>query len=334
MPFTKLHLWKSFLVLLIILITLITVWTLFYFMDLSRPDFTLGVNFSKSYSEYLGLDWQQTYLAILDELKVKNVRLTAPWNEVEPQKDAFDFAAVDWQVAQAVKRGVDITLVVGRRTPHWPECHDPRWISGLPDKIVQDRQLKMVKTVIERYQGEKNIKIWQVENEPFLNAFGVCPTSDPDLLKREVALVKTLDTRPVIVTDSGEIGTWIAPARAADLFGTTLYRVTYNPLLGYFYYHIPPVFYSLKAWLVGRPGAEVYISELQAEAWTPSGVLNTAIEEQLKSMDAERLINHVRYAQRTGFRGAILWGAEWWYWLKVENDEPSLWAAAGAIFRE
>jgi len=128
MPITKAHLLKSFIILLIIFITLIAGWVLLYFADLSRPDFQLGVNFSKSYSEYLGLDWQKTYLAILDELKVKNIRLAAPWNEIEPSIGAWSFAALDWQVAEATKRGVDMTLVVGRRSPHWPECHDPVWI--------------------------------------------------------------------------------------------------------------------------------------------------------------------------------------------------------------
>lgn len=334
MPITKAHLFRSFIILLIIFITLIAGWVLLYFADLSRPDFQLGVNFSKSYTEYLGLDWQRTYLAILDELKVKNIRLAAPWNEIEPAIGAWNFAALDWQVAEAAKRGAAITLVLGRRTPHWPECHDPAWIAGLSDESAAERQMTMVQKVIEHYKQNKQIEIWQVENEPFLNVFGVCPPSNPDLLRREVALVKTIDARPVIITDSGELGLWLEPAHIGDLFGTTLYRVTYNPLLGYFYYHVPPIFYALKAWLVGRPGDEVYISELQAEAWTHGGVLSTSVAEQLKSMDAPRLINHVRYARRTGFHGAYLWGAEWWYWLKEKQGNGSLWRAAGTIFHE
>ena len=326
----------SILVLLIIFaISFSSFVVLLYLRDFSlgaQPK--TGVTFSKSYAEYLGLDWRKTYLAILDELKVKNIRLAAPWNEIEPQIGAWNFGALDWQVAEATKREVAMTLVVGRRSPHWPECHDPAWIGGLAESAVTERQITMMQTVIQRYKQKKNIKIWQVENEPFLNVFGVCPPRNPDLLRREVALVKTLDARPVIITDSGELGLWIEPANIGDLFGTTLYRVTYNPLLGYFYYHVPPIFYTLKAWLVGRPRAEMFISELQAEAWTPTGILQTPVEEQLKSMDALRLVNHVQYAKRTGFRGAYLWGAEWWYWLKEKQNNGSLWRAAGTIFTE
>ena len=51
----------------------------------------IGVTFSKAYAESLGLDWQKTYLAIIDDLKVENIRLIAQWNEVEPEFNQFNF---------------------------------------------------------------------------------------------------------------------------------------------------------------------------------------------------------------------------------------------------
>src|SRR3989338_5721806 len=48
-----------------------------------------GVTFSKPYAQGLGLDWKETYLAILDELNVKNLRIPAYWNELEGPKDVF-----------------------------------------------------------------------------------------------------------------------------------------------------------------------------------------------------------------------------------------------------
>jgi hypothetical protein len=268
----------------------------------------------------------------LDELKVKNVRLAAPWNEIEPQKDVWDFSALDWQIKSAADRRVDVVLTIGRRTPHWPECHDPEWIKKLPTSYVVDRQLRMMKKIVERYKNYSNIKIWQVENEPLLNVFGVCPAADFDLLRKEAALVKTLDSRPVLITDSGELSFWTAAANAGDLFGTTLYRVTYNRWFGYFFYHLPPAFYRIKAWLVGLSPDNVYVSELQAEPWSTGGLLNMPLNEQKISMDAERLVNHVNFARQTGFSGAYLWGAEWWLWLKEQGDD-SVWQTAKALFK-
>lgn len=322
------------IILFVLLVFFISLWVILYFQDFECPGFKLGVNFSKSYTEYLGLDWKKAYIDILDDLKIKNVRLSAPWNEIEPSSNQWNFSDLDWQVAEASKRDIDIVMVLGRRTPHWPECHDPQWIKDLPQPILVDDQLAMMKEIINRYKNNEHIKIWQVENEPLLNLFGVCPPSDLDFLRKEIAFVKTLDSRPVLITDSGELSLWLVAAKLGDLFGTTLYRVTYNPWFGYAYYHLPPAFYRLKSWLVSRSVDEVFVAELQAEPWAPGGILNLPLKEQALSMDAERLRNHVEYVKRTGFAGAYLWGAEWWLWMKDKKNDPSLWEMAKNIFND
>lgn len=328
------HLLRLGVVLVVLFVFIIAAWVFFYFHSFAKDTFKVGVNFSKSYSEYLNLNWQKTYIAILDDLKVKNIRLAAPWNEIEPVEDHWVFTDLDWQINEAVKRNVDIVLVVGRRTPHWPECHDPAWVLGLPAEIIIDRQLQMMQKVVEHYRNIKQIKIWQVENEPMLDVFGVCPPSDINLLRKEVTLVKNLDARPVLITDSGELSMWAAAANTGDLFGTTMYRVTHNPIFGYLYYHLPPMFYNLKARLAGKSPQDVWVSELQAEPWAPGGLLDVSLEEQKISMDGPRLMNHVNYAKRTGFAGAYLWGAEWWYWLQTEKGVNELWVTAQKIFNE
>ena len=50
-------------------------------------------------------------------------------------------------------------------------------------------------------------------------------------------------------------------------------------------------------------------------------------------MDGKRLVGHVNYAKRTGFAGAYLWGAEWWYWLKQEQGVDELWDEAIKLFK-
>jgi len=332
---TKTKLLKTLVVFGSIFFVIIAFGTWLYFKSFEAKNFQFGVHFSKSYAEYLGLDWKKTYLSILDELKVKKVRLAVPWNEIEDEKDHFYFDNIDWQISEAAKRNVEIILVIGRRTPHWPECHDPKWVKEFSAEYVVDKQLKMVENVVNRYKNNQAIKIWQVENEPLLNVFGECPKSDVNLLRKEVSLVKTLDSsRPILVTDSGELSTWKDAAKIGDMFGSTMYRVTYNKWFGYAFYHMPPIFYTSRMWLNGKTGGETLIAELQAEPWSPKGLLNSSLEEQFKSMDANRLRIHAQYARETGMGSAYFWGAEWWYWLKEKKGDSSLWLEAQKLFKE
>lgn len=70
-----------------------------------------GATFSEPYTKYLGLDWQKTYLAVLDDLKVKNLRLIAPWDEIEPAPGKYDFTDLDWQIKEAEKRSENCSSV-------------------------------------------------------------------------------------------------------------------------------------------------------------------------------------------------------------------------------
>src|SRR3989338_9810695 len=92
-----------------------------------KQNIKYGVTFSQKFSEELELDWKANYLAILDDLKVKDLRLIAYWDRIEPEEGRFGFEDLDWQVAEAEKRGAKIILVVGRKVPRWPECHEREW---------------------------------------------------------------------------------------------------------------------------------------------------------------------------------------------------------------
>jgi hypothetical protein len=179
-----------------------------------------------------------------------------------------------------------------------------------------------LKTVTEHYKNHPALEIWQVENEPFL-AFGkVCRNLNSQKLQAEINVVKDLDNEhPVIITDSGELSWWNKTALAGDLFGTTAYRLVWNKYIGYFTYDwLPAAFYRYRATTYGLSLNNAYISELQAEPWMPDHAITEAnVEEQLKSMNLERLKKHLVFAKQTGFARAYLWGAEWWYWLKIHG---------------
>lgn len=295
---------------------------------------TYGVTFSKSFAEYLNLDWKEAYLAILDDLEVKNVRLPVYWTEVEPQKDNLFFDNVDWQIQEAKKRNVKIIFVLGQKQPRWPECHIPDWARSMEDSKRQRELLEIITQTVEKYKNEETISAWQVENEPFL-PYGNCPTLDKDFLDREIETVRTLDpSRPIIITDSGELSTWHSAASRADILGTTLYRIIWDERVGYVHYPISSLFYRFKAAFIHSVTDvnKIIIVELQAEPWGPDLIINTPLEEQYKSMNAEQFRKNVEYVNEVEFSEAYLWGCEWWYWLKTKRNDDSLWNEAKKVF--
>jgi hypothetical protein len=191
----------------------------------------------------------------------------------------------------------------------------------------------MLDAVVSRYAEHPALAAWQLENEPFVDWFGRCPPLNQPLLQTERDLVRRLSSKPIVVTDSGELSSWQQAAHFGDVFGTTVYRATWNPYLGYWFYPLPAGFYRAKARWRGLAPGDVIITELQAEPWPPGTLLvDTPLLEQHRTMDAARLRANVRLARQTGFSAAYLWGVEWWYWLKETQGRGELWEEARQLF--
>jgi len=322
---------------MIILLAIIVAVFCYFFVGKAKPveKIDFGVTFSQVYAEELGLDWEETFLAILNDLKVEKLRLVAYWPEIEPTQGNFDFKDLDWQIDEAQKRGAEIILAVGRRLPRWPECHEPQWVQTSIRQPADKNQklLEYIEKTVNHYKANPSIIAWQIENEPFLGTFGQCPKLDKKFLDKEIALARSLDLRPIIITESGEFSTWIGAARRADIIGTTLYRKVHGKL-GYIRYPIPAIFYSRKAALIKKffNINKIIIVELAVEPWGAEQTWELSLEEQLKLMNVEEFERSIDYARRTGFSEAYLWGAEWWYWLKTKYSNDSMWQAAKELF--
>lgn len=324
-------------IVLALLVLIGLIWLLFNWPVQSKnEDMKFGVSFAHHHAESLELDWKETYTAILDDLKVERMRIAAYWDRIEKEDGEYDWSDVDWQVEEAQKRGVDLVLAMGVKTPRWPECHIPEFY--MTDKAERENALlKYEEVLVNRYKNYDNIVYWQVENEPFLKFFGECPENavDPELVDKEIALVKGLDPeREIIVTDSGELSLWLKAAERADVFGSTLYRIIYKPPFGYVTYPLGPNFFRVKA-LFARmiTGQKNFIiSELQAEPWPKAWILHVSVEEQYKTMNPEKFEEIIEYTKKTNFSEAYLWGVEWWYWLKERQDKPEMWEAAKNLF--
>ncbi len=293
-----------------------------------------GVAFSKAFATEMELDWRKLYAAILGELEVERLRLPVYWQDVEPEPGKYDFSDYDWMIEEAQKEDVELILVVGRKLPRWPECHIPFWADELPEPEKQEKILNIISLTVERYKDIDNLYLWQVDNEPFL-PFGECTTTHKDFLDQEVSRVRELDPdHEIMVTDSGELSIWVRAAKRADVFGTTMYRIVHKDPIGYFKYPLPPKFFWVKANIVHLffPEKPIIVSELQTEPWGPKLIYDLTLSEQEKSMSLDQFRDNIEYAREAGFPEVYLWGAEWWYWLKVKHEKPEFWEEAKILF--
>jgi hypothetical protein len=325
----------------VILVSLLLLFILLGFraftLDFRQPEVNWGVSFDLYYAAWLnGGDGRQVYSEILDDLKINNIRLSARWDKIEKVQGVYDWSDLDWQLAVAKDHGVKVLLAVGRKLPRWPECFEPTWYSNLSTVEREAALLQFVEQVIERYQSYDNIVAWQVENEPLVGWFGICRPPDRSQLKKEIALVKSLDpSRSVVVTDSGELSAWLKAASLTDILGTTMYRVVQNEMIGYWRWPLPAAYYYYKADLIKSltPIQKVIVTELQAEPWSEAGVENFPLEEQYKSMSLEQFKSNLDYVERAGFDTVYLWGVEWWYWLKATKNVPDFWNEAKVLWQ-
>lgn len=293
--------------------------------DYSDGEPVWGVTFSPTYAEELGYNYREVYLAMLDDLGITHLRLPGYWDRIEKTPGNFDFSELDWLVEEATARNVKIILILGQRQPRWPECHFPAWVENLPKQNREDRVIKFIDQVVRRYQENGNIVMWQLENEPFLDIFGECPTSDPEFLKREIELVKNLDARPVMITESGELSSWVRIAGLADILGVSLYRITYNRYFGYLYYPLTPSHYHNKMVFIQALVEKTICTELQTEPWATESIIRMTHKEMIEGMPIKTILSNMAFAKKSGFSEIYLWGVEWWYYMKEKHNDSTYW---------
>ncbi len=296
-----------------------------------------GMSFNKIYVDELGLPWKTVYLSILDDLGVKRLRLSAHWPMIEPSRNEYHYDEMDFQMKEAEKRNVSVIFAVGRRLPRWPECHIPDWAKKDSWEDQKQEIRDYVTATVNRYKGYSNIAYWQVENEPYLTVFASdeCgSTLDKKFLKEEIDLVKSLDpSRPVLVTDSGNLGLWQGAWRNGDAFGTSVYMYLWNPTLGQVRSVYLPFFYKAKTNLMSLlfGNKKSFLIELSLEPWLLESVRTAPIEIQIERMSTDKFEEIISFAKKTGFDTQYLWGAEWWYFMK-EKGHPEYWELGKKLF--
>ncbi len=320
---------------LIILILVLS--AIFYFAYRPSKNTGWGVNFSSDFASYLGFQPKVLFVQILDELKPKYVRLTAYWENLEANRGKFDLPSTDikFMLDEAAKRNVKVILVLGHKQPRWPECHHPAWYEKLTEPAQEAAVLNMLEKSVNYFKNFPAVEMWQVENEPYFEYGPNCPTIPQQLFEKEVKLVKSLDTRPIIVTDSGEKSAWLSVSFSGGNFlGSTLYRTVYHDRKGkYITYPLPAFTYRVKAGMlkVLSPMNRTLGVELQAEPWFNGTVHSVPWAEQFGLMNPEVFYDNINYAKRSGMDRQYFWGVEWWYWAKKQGH-PEMFNAAKQFF--
>ncbi len=301
---------------------------------------TWGINFSQKYATELGLDWRDAYLKILDDLKPKHARLVIYWDQTEPTEGNYVYSDTLWQLDEAKKRDVKVIMTIGRKVLRYPECHEPNWwLKSADSSYKETALLKYVENTVLQLKHYDNIIMWQVENEP-MYPFGDCQKQYKETVEKEVALVRKLDNRPILIQDSGEGGFWRPLYLMGDYLGISMYRRTwynfYKDVTGVSFYVQYPIAhwaYKIKAVLTAVPVDKIIVTELQGEPWGP--VINSKLteEEKLKTMSPQQFIDTINYAQKSGFDQIYFWGTEWWMWEKEFNNNSFYWDTAKALIR-
>lgn len=312
----------------------------YYIAKHADEPFRLSATFIADYAEYFDLDPKDTLHAILDDLQVRDLRLVSYWDKIEAKPGSYNFDELDWQFEMARQYDTKINLAVGLRQPRWPECHMPAWAMTMPKSQWQPKLMDFMTAVVNRYKDNPQLASYQLENEFFLKAFGECKDFDRDRLVSEFNLIKRIDPhhKLVVSMSNNAIGTPIGQP-VPDEWAISVYKRVWDKTITkrYFEYPIPAWYYAFRAGFTEiTRGHDSFIHELQTEAWPAAdqGIKDATIEEQNKSLDANRLRDRIKYGEATGMREVGLWGVEWWYWRKVYKNDPSLWNVGKAALVE
>ena len=293
----------------------------------------LGATFIPDYAQSFGLDPKATLNAMLSDLKLKQVRLVSYWEDIEPMPGHYDFSGLDWQFAMAQKYGAKVSLAIGLRQPRWPECHSPGWVNIDPknENAWRPQLDQFIEAVIMHYKNNPALQDYELENEYFLKVFGQCTDFSRQRLIDEYNLTKAMDPDHNVIVSRSDNWVGIPVGQPTpDEFAVSVYKRVWDATFThrYFEYPLPAWFYaSLAGYEELLSGKDMIIHELQAEPWTPNGLLITqiSVKEMYKSMSPARLKSRIAYGEATGMRTIDLWGAEWWYYMLVKQHDPAVW---------
>jgi hypothetical protein len=309
----------------------------------------LGTTFSPLQCYYMGLDFRQAFQAIV-RLGLDRIRLGAYWNVIEPQPLVFDFSELDWLLDQCAQHQIEVALAVGMKVPRWPEFHFPQWVSDRCDTgagtepldqrspVAAELALQFVERVVAHCKTAPALKYWQIENEPFtqLDIAGGRWLS-AEFVQREIELVRSgkLPTQKILLTNAIHLPTpkptedepaFRDSLRLADAVGINVYTKVPMGNSGQYLAPRPEFWRTLQDWqgVLRSADREAWIAEAQAEPWEAAQLV--AMQRlNYPSASPLQMRNLVHQLRDLGYGTILLWGCEYWYWQKQQNQNLWWW---------
>lgn len=292
----------------------------------------LGSTFSHVFLKSMGID-PMAAIESFGDLGFSWVRLGCYWSEIEKVKGVYDFGELDKIVTYCGKRGIKIFLSVGMKAPRYPEYYLPAWLTvslklenggriQVGDVELLEPLLKFIENCVVHYKNNSAVKVWQVENEPLDPSGDNNWSISPDVLKREVSLVRKIDgARKIMISLWGNELTKrnLVPnaIQLGDIVGIDIYPR--RPLgKGYVGPNDSVEELNKISRDINENGKEVWISELQMEPWE-DGEIVTSLDNP-ESCLPKHIKDHWEMGKKIGPTGILLWGFEWWYIRRLKGD--------------
>lgn len=227
------------------------------------------------------------------------MRLSCYWSELEPAPKTYNFTLIKRLLTLAQEAGQPIVLTMGAKAIRYPEFFIPSFYHA----TWQEEVFTFLKVCYQELSRFRVIRYIQVENEP-LDPSGPRQETIPlPLLQKEVAFIKKLWRKPMVLTLWGNAifkrKVWLRLVPLADIVGIDLYYqipvTSLNLPLGGPHLSALPIRFLSRSW--GKP---LWVSELQAEPWGEKG-----------SMHPLWFAYNNLQASLTGAAHIFSWGCEW-----------------------
>ena len=295
-----------------------------------------GASWSTKQAEKLGLNPTDDLDELLAHIPFKKLQLMSYWDEIEAEKDNYDFTSLSRQFEIAKSRNVGVSLQLGLHQSRQPKCHQPNWANGLDQAEFKNQLKKYIGKIIERFDEEVNLIQYQLEPEIFEADSELCPQSlNKEDLKELYAHVKDLTAKEISVSRPNNLAIWRKRDPNPDSFGLKLepYPKSANWFKRTYRRAIPAHYYSFSAGnlKIFHSNSHLFIRDLKAEPDDLEKILDgPQTDGQNPDLKTETLRDRLDYAGATGVKTIYLNGAEWWLWQK-NNGQTDIWQTVSEV---
>lgn len=149
--------------------------------------FGMGLYLNRYRGDASGLELMERAANLARDAGVKWSREDFSWSRIEPRKGQYQWDYYDQLVACAKRNGITVYAIVG----YWAGWTQPYTEQGIEDYV------RYVRELVQRYG--RDIKQWEIWNEPNIFFWQGPKDMYADLLKRSYAAIKEVDPKAQVL---------------------------------------------------------------------------------------------------------------------------------------